>query len=165
MHCETGDATEPTHWYLVYTEPRREPYAREHLDRQGYDTYLPLYGRSDPLFPRYLFFRPSRPSQSIAPASSTRGVQAVVRFGCLYARVPQSLIELIREQETQHLNARPEGRLPRAGQRVRVRSSAPALAGLEGLVHSSADRRVIVLMEILGRQTPVKMQLENVEVI
>lgn len=165
MHCDTGDTAEQTRWYLAYTEPRRESYAREHLDRQGYDTYLPLYGRVDPMFPRYLFFRPSRPSQSIAPARSTRGVQAVVRFGCLYARVPQDLIDLIREQEALRRNEAPMGRLPRAGQRVRVKSNAPALAGLEGLVHSSADRRVIVLMEILGRQTPVRIQLENVEVI
>lgn len=165
MHYETREAAEPTRWYLAYTEPRREAYAQEHLDRQGYDTYLPLYGRIEPMFPRYLFFRPSRPSQSIAPVRSTRGVHAVVRFGCLYARVPQALIEAVREQEALRKHDTPAGRVPRAGQRVRVKTNAPALAGLEGLVHSSADRRVIVLLEILGRQAPVRMQAENVEVI
>lgn len=165
MQYQTGDVAGSTFWYLAYTESRREPYAREQLNRQGYETYLPLYGHSEPLFPRYLFLRPSRPTQSIAPARSTRGVQTVVRFGCLYARVPHSLIEHIKEQETLRRNDAAAARIPQAGQRVRVKTNAPGLAGLEGLVHSSAQQRVIILMEILGRQTPVRMQVQNIEVI
>jgi len=165
MHYETGEEAMPARWYLAYTEPRRESIAKEHLDRQGYETYLPLYGSIEPMFPRYLFFRPACPSQSIAPARSTRGVQAVVRFGSLYARVPWELIAAIREQEALRRHRTPPDRRPRPGQRVRVQFNAPALAGLEGLVHSTASQRVVVLMEILGRQTPVKLQAENLEVI
>lgn len=89
----------------------------------------------------------------------------MVRFGCMYARVPHSLIEHVKEQEVLRRNDPAAARIPQAGQRVRVKTSAPVLAGLEGLVHSSAQQRVIVLMEILGRQTPVRMQVENIEVI
>ena len=165
MQYETGELAGAGHWYVAYTDPRRESYAQEHLDRQHYDTYLPLYGRVEPMFPRYLFFRPSHDGQSIAPVRSTRGVQAVVRFGCLYAQVNQALIDSIRQQEALHREQAPVGGLPKAGQRVRVKPNASALAGLEGLVHSSADRRVIVLMEILGRQTPVRLASDKVEVI
>lgn len=161
MH--TGEAAASPRWFLAYTEPRRESAAREQLDRQGYETYLPLYGRAEPMFPRYLFFRPSRASQSIAPVRSTRGIQAVVRFGSVYARVEPQLIDAIREQEArQALAVRSR---PQPGQRVRVHGDVPMFAGLEGLVHSSAERRVIVLMEILGRQTPVRLQAEHLEVI
>lgn len=165
MQREAGEAAEPTRWYLAYTEPRREVLAREHLDRQGYDTYLPLYGGNGPMFPRYLFFRPARASQSIAPVRSTRGVQAVVRFGSLYAHVSPELIAAIREQELLKRQEGSTGRRPQPGQRVRVQANATALAGLEGLVHSSAAHRVVVLMDILGRQTPVRLPAKTLEVI
>lgn len=162
---QVGQAVATPRWYLAYTEPRRESIAREQLDRQGYETYLPLYGRIEPMFPRYLFFRPSRSSQSIAPVRSTRGVQAVVRFGSVYARVAPELIRAIREQESRQLRLTRAGSQPQPGQRVRVQSDVPVLAGLEGLVHSSAARRVVVLMEILGRQTPVTLPAESLEIL
>lgn len=36
----TGDRR--ARWYLVYTKPRAESTARLNLERQGYDSYLPL---------------------------------------------------------------------------------------------------------------------------
>jgi len=165
MHCETRQGTKPDRWYVAYTEPRRETVAREHMERQGYETYLPMHGRIEPMFPRYLFFRPATSSQSIAPVRSTRGVQAVVRFGSVYAQVRPELIAAVKEQEALHKHRPPGAPLPRPGQRVRVQANAVALAGLEGLVHASATRRVVVLMEILGRQTPVRLPAETLEVI
>lgn len=165
MHQETVEAVVDERWYLAYTAPQREAMACEHLERQAYEAYLPLFGRIEPMFPRYLFFRPSSPAQSIAPVRSTRGIQAVVRFGCLYARVPQALVDAVRQQEARLKNRAPEHGRIQAGQRIRVKQDAPAFAGLEGLVHSSADQRVVVLMEILGRQTPVRMRIDSVEIV
>ena len=53
-------------WYLIYSKPRGEELAKTHLERQGYEVYLPLIlgrikrrGRTEksiqPMFPRYLF--------------------------------------------------------------------------------------------------------------
>ena len=165
MQTETWDTAEEARWYLAYTAAKRESLALEHLGRQGYETYMPLFGRAEPMFPRYLFFRPHNAAQSIAPVRSTRGVQAVVRFGVLYARVSNELVNAIKEQEmrVQHTYRVPMS--PRAGQRIRVKDDAAVFAGLEGLVQASADRRVVVLMEILGRQTPVSMPVENIEIV
>ena len=166
MHIETGRKRDEGPWYLAYTEPRRELVAQANLERQGYDTYLPMYGTAAPLFPRYLFVRPGRSTQSIAPVRSTRGVQAVVRFGTHYALVTAALLAAIREQVKEHaLHARGEDAGMQPGQRVRVQGNVPGLAGLEGLVDSSANRRVIVLMEILGRQTPVSLAADHLEAV
>lgn len=165
MQTEMWDGASEARWYLAYTAARRESMALEHLSRQGYEAYLPLFGRVEPMFPRYLFFRPRDAAQSIAPVRSTRGVQAVVRFGVLYARVSDALISAIREQEMRLKNTVGAAQSPRAGQRIRVKDDVAVFAGLEGLVQASADRRVIVLMEILGRQTPVSMRVENIEIV
>ena len=164
MQNATREDRDMQRWYLAYTESRREAVALDHLTRQGYETYLPMYGDREPMFPRYLFFRPARLTQSIAPVRSTRGVQSVVRFGSLYAQVNPPVVAAIRQQEIRCRRASNGGRL-QPGQRVRVHDDVPALAGLEGLVHSSASKRVVVLMEILGRQTPVKLQAEKLEAV
>lgn len=166
MQTATWEDAEPSRWYVAYTAPRREIEARDHLVRQSYEAYLPLVGRMEPMFPRYLFFRPSSPEQSIAPVRSTRGVQSVLRFGGLYAVVTDELVQAVRQQETlQQSKQSTLAPSPKAGQRVRVKDNAAAFAGLEGMVQLNADRRVIVLMEILGRQTPVSLSVKNIEIV
>jgi len=165
MQDDTGESISARRWYVAYTAPRREACASEQLARQGYRVYLPLYGGLEPLFPRYLFFRPAHASQSIAPVRSTRGVQSIVRFGALYASVSPELIQAIREQEFLWARERDAHRPLRPGQRVRVQCNAPALAGMEGLVQSAASRRVVVLMDILGRQTPVRLPSDSLEAV
>jgi transcriptional antiterminator RfaH len=49
----------------------------------------------EPLFPRYLFVGAS-PEQSWAPVRSTVGLTSLVKFGGVYATVPEALIELLR---------------------------------------------------------------------
>src|SRR5690606_7210496 len=73
-------AQHPDCWYVAYTEARKETVAQVNLERQRFLVYLPLYKmirkRSapteagpvetfEPMFPRYLFFRPSSQQQSI----------------------------------------------------------------------------------------------------
>jgi transcriptional antiterminator RfaH len=65
-------------WYLIQTKKRDEIKARNNLDSQGYDTYLPLLN-GNVIFPGYLFV--SIHQEAFAPINSTRGVIGLVRFG------------------------------------------------------------------------------------
>ena len=78
-------------WYLIYTKPRQERYARENLERQGYEVYLPLIrdrrrrkGRYvetvDALFPRYLFIHLDQDTDNWSPIRSTFGVSGLGLF-------------------------------------------------------------------------------------
>jgi len=153
------------HWYLVHTKPRQEKCALENLQRQGYPCYLPtlpseklrqgnLTLADEPLFPRYLFIRLGQDdtAQSWMPIRSTKGVSRLVRFGVEPAKVADGLIELLRAQE-----AAAQGepvRLFKPGQWVRL-GEAP-FAGLEGIYQmAEGERRVMVLIEILGKQVRV----------
>lgn len=171
----------PAAWYVAYTEPRLEYLAATNLERQGFLTYLPLYktvkkkstksasgdttaamAMQEPMFPRYLFFKPGNPGQSISTVRSTRGVHSVVRFGIHYAQVQSETVTAIREHERQRSREDFRNISPlQPGKRIRL--SDPALNGLEGLVHSVSAQRVIVLMEILGRQTKVRLPHDRVE--
>lgn len=160
-------------WYLAYTKPRQEQVARQNLAQQAFEVYLPLFKKFrrteqgpesvfEPMFPRYLLFRPSHPGQSITTARSTRGVSSLVRFGFEPAVMREELVEAIRALERSRENATLEELSGlRAGQKVRLRHTA--LSGLEGLVSQVSGKRVAVLLEILGRPTEVQLEHHQLE--
>lgn len=160
-------------WYLVYTKPRQEGVALANLARQGYAVYLPRCrrlrkreGRStpviEPLFPRYLFIQLDTHTDNWGPIRSTLGVAALVRFGQNPAPVPESLVEFLRTREDAeglHPWAEPEYR---TGDRVRV-TEGP-LGGYEGILLARSGReRVLVLLDILGKQVRTRLNREQLE--
>lgn len=175
-------STDTAGWYVAYTQPKQENVALANLEQQGFDTYLPMYktlnkkaekaaSSSDypaelvayePMFPRYLFFRPSSPRQSISTARSTRGVNSIVRFGAAFALVQPEIVKAIQDFEQQRNLAKLDAISPfQPGRRVRLRD--PALHRLEGLVHSVSRQRIMVLLEILGHQKIVKLEHSQIE--
>ena len=155
------------HWYLVHTKPRQEMCALENLQRQGYQCYLPMITSEKlrqglltvgdvPLFPRYLFIRLGQgdSAKSWAPIRSTKGVSRLVSFGVEPARVDDSLIELLRRQES--LVQTEPVRLFKPGEHVRL-AEAP-FAGVEGIYQmADGEHRVVVLIEILSKSVAVRV--------
>ena len=163
-----GDSGLPAScWYVAYTQPKREQVAADNLMRQGFEAYLPLYrtfqktqrkssSGFEPLFPRYTFFRPGA-GQSLSAARSTRGVAFVLSFGCQPAVLKNEALEAIRQFEHQRSLADVcELRPFRTGAKVRL--AAENLCGIEGLVTSVSDKRVNVLIEILGGHRKISVE-------
>lgn len=163
----------PPDWYLAYTKPRQEEIAQVNLEQQGFESYLPLYKKFrkteqgpvsvfEPMFPRYIFFRPGKPGQSISAVRSTKGITTIVRFGSEPAVIDELLLQRIRqlEQNRSHATLVELSNL-QAGQTVRLKHTA--LGGVEGLVQSVSSKRVAVLLEILGRPAVVQLEHHQVE--
>lgn len=156
-------------WYTVFTKPRQEQLASEHLARQGFSVFLPmalnpyqrrtrrLVERVEPLFPRYLFIHVVADQQSLGPVRSTRGVCTLVRFGKKLVTVPELVIQMIHRRinpESGLVELEPVPVVP--GDRVRVFDGP--FAGAEGILEAhEGERRSLLLMDLLGRQTPVKV--------
>lgn len=160
-------------WYLVYAKPRQERTAQVNLERQRYKVYLPLarqvrrrHGRGvtaiAPLFPRYLFVHLDREIDNWAPIRSTIGVVSLVRFGQVPAPVPDDLVNFLRAREDSeglHVLSIDEYK---NGARVRI--TAGGLTGYEGIfVAPTSRQRVVVLLDILGKQTRVTVEAGSVE--
>lgn len=160
-------------WYLAYTKPKQESVAQVNLAQQGFEVYLPIYKKFkkteqgpvalfEPMFPRYILFRPERVGQSISVVRSTKGVTSLVRFGFEPALLHDELVQRIRQMEQDRQQATIEQiNALRVGQSVRLRHTA--LGALEGLVHQVSSKRVEVLLEILGRPTVVQVAHHQVE--
>ena len=160
--------SEHANWFAVYSKPRQEHIALEHLQRQGFDCLLPLainpYQRRsmrnlriEPLFPRYLFLNAVADQQSLGPVRSTRGVASLVRFGVELAHIPETVIRAIRSRCDAHTGLVRLDPVPvEPGDKVRVFDGP--LAGVKGLFQAcSGERRALLLIEFMGRQTRVEV--------
>lgn len=158
-------------WYLIYSKPQKELVARENLERQGYEVYLPMarlrrrrmgrgVTRIEPLFPRYLFIHLDTKTDNWSPIRSTLGVNNIVKFGMYPSAVPEKLIELLDDRcdEEGIQDIAPDEY--KEGEAIRVMEGP--MTGLEGvfLAKTSSDR-VMVLLDIVGKHTRVNMETEK----
>jgi len=160
-------------WYLVYTKPRQEEIALTNLHRQGYGVYLPRVRQArkrqgrrtmvvEPLFPRYLFIHLDTHTDNWGPIRSTLGVASLVRFGREPARIPDELVVFLRTREGEAGLHEWAEQSYRAGDRVRVAEGA--FRGYEGILLARNSReRVVVLLDILGRQVRTLVDVAKIE--
>lgn len=170
MAAAPGASTEK-HWYLVYSKPRQEEVARTNLERQGYQSYLPMVRvprrrlgrrvvRIEPMFPRYLFIRLDTATDNWAPIRSTLGVSSLVRFGMHPSPVPDELVAYLRSRDT----AAGYQDLPlhtfKAGQKVVIEEGP--FRGYEGILMArTSHERVTVLLDIVGRSARAQVNIEH----
>ena len=160
-------------WYAVYTKPRQEHIARENLERQHFEAYLPLMRSSrkrrgrwveaiEPMFSRYLFIRLEPGTTNVASVRSTRGVTSLVQFGNGLVPVPESFMSvLLQSVDSQTGIHTPEPHLLQAGDSV-VLTNGP-LADLHGIFKAAdGDARAIILLQMLGTQTEVAVPVDQV---
>src|SRR5665213_3066939 len=161
-------------WYLVHTKPLREALAQENLERQGFEVYFPRLRhcvrwpgqskqRVTALFPRYLFLQLDEGRQSLQPVHSTLGVATVVRFGFQYAVVPHAVICELRRRANPDTGLHQLTGVPVLVRGAKVRVVAGAFDGLEGVfLRSAGADRVVVLLSLLGQDTTVNVQKEDI---
>lgn len=165
---EKFSAKDGERWFAVCCKPRQELVAQENLLRQGFRVYLPRIQMKkrrrakwidvvEVLFPRYIFIQVDPAKNSIAPVRSTRGVVGFVRFGGQPAVVADEVMDAIFQREDSdsslHQDIRP---LFCAGEPIKL-ADGP-LAGMEGIfVQEDGEKRVIVLLEILGKANKVRV--------
>lgn len=160
-------------WYLVYTKPRMEQVAEQNLQRQGYETYLPMlhqprrrngrYHKSiEPCFPRYLFIYLDTKTDNWAPIRSTVGVAKMIEFGGVPALVPNNLITMLRNNESADGLQQIQEPVIKTGDQV-VIIEGP-FAGYRGIYQQQQSReRVAILMDIVGKNTLMTLSVHEVQ--
>jgi transcriptional antiterminator RfaH len=154
------------HWYVVHTQVQGEGRADLNLRRQGFETYLPRYLRArrharrtetvaSPLFPRYLFVAMDVARDRWRAVQSTFGVSNLVAVGGDPIQLPEGVVDEIRARES-------EQGLVRLGLPAGVEPGSPVrlidgvFAEYKGVFERLADdRRVTVLLKLLGREVRV----------
>jgi transcriptional antiterminator RfaH len=160
-------------WFVAHTQPHSEAKATAHLNRQGFEIYLPRYLKrrrharkietvAAPLFPRYLFVAVDTTAQRWRSIYSTVGVARLVCNGDEPTAVPDGIVEALKSREDTNgfikLEYRPSFR---PGEKVRVLDGA--FSSCLGLFEGMAEReRITILLDLLGRKVRVVLDADLV---
>lgn len=160
-----------TAWFVVRAKTGAEERAVWHLNNQGFETYLPRYRKQvrharktstvlKPLFPGYVFVNMDLGRQRWRSVNGTMGVISLVQFGDEPAPLPQAMIDAIRAREDAEGAVSVARDDLKKGDRVRVREGAFAdyMAILDEV---SDDKRVFLMLDLMGREVRVSVPLEN----
>ena len=161
-------------WYAAQTHPHAEAKAKAHLQRQGFDSYLPRYLKqrrharrvevvARPLFPRYLFVAIDTQIQRWHAIRSTIGISRLVGTGDGPAPVPQDIIDALKRRENADgfvVLAPPPRFAP--GDKVRVVEGvfSDSLGLYQGM---TGKERVAILLDLLGRKVRVALDPANID--
>ena len=155
-------------WYCVRTKPKHEHIAAANIARQaGLEVFCPrlrvermtrrcVVRVLEPLFPCYLFVRCAI-EESFDNLRYANGVGTIVNFGGQLARVPDAVVEELKNHfEGEETVVAKDNLTP--GTEVIV--AAGAFEGMRASVLRvlPARRRVQVLLDILGRPTAVEVE-------
>tara|TARA_Y100000589_G_C27037799_1_gene581818 strand:+ start:418 stop:921 length:504 start_codon:yes stop_codon:yes gene_type:complete len=160
-------------WYVVYTRHGAEKLAEGHLNRQGFQTYLPLCRKttrharrvayvSKPLFPRYLFVAIDISEQRWRSVNGTFGVSCLVSMGNQPQALPNGVVDELKAREEGQglIEISPENPF-KTGETVRL--TGGALIDQVGLFQKLGEKdRVSVLLDMLGRKLEVQVPLQTV---
>jgi len=161
-------------WFVARTHAHGETKAAAHLRRQGFEVYLPRFAKTRrharreeriaaPLFPRYLFVAMDMDNARWRAINSTVGVERLITFGDRPAPMPEGTVANLQSQE------RPDGLLTLASLLL-LEPGAPlrlingAFAEQVGVYERmTTDQRVVLLLNLLGREVRLEVPIEAVD--
>ena len=162
-------------WYAIHTRTGREMEAREHLQNQGFEVYLPLVlqrisharhisWQPRAFLPGYLFVHLGADERRWTAIRSTRGVIGPVRFGARVPVIDGAIIEAFKAREDGDGFIALATGGPAApfstGQKVRLLDGA--MADLEGVFSCMrGEERALVFMQLLYRRVQVTIDISQ----
>ncbi len=156
--------SQSSNWYVAVTHGNAERLARYHLERQGFETYLPMIAGEKvvrPFLPKYIFVAIDMQSQRWRAVYSTIGIQSVLSAGERPRAINDIIIEKIKAREVGGLIVldEPEEEFPiKRGERVKVKGSP-----IEAIFQEKVDKkRVAILLTLLNRQSRVVVPVAHV---
>jgi transcriptional antiterminator RfaH len=157
------------HWFALFAKPRMEYRVADTLAARGLDTWVPTlqyHGRRGnalerPFFPRYLFARFDWDQVGGVNIQWTPGLSRLVTFDGHPSWLDDRRLEFLRSRLSgvdgdAFLALKP-------GERVRVRQGP--FQDMEAVFdrRMNGTQRVAILLDILGRRTPVVVSADDIE--
>ena len=161
-------------WFLAQVKPNSAQIAQRNLRLQRFKTFLPLeeetrqrYGKlvttPRPLFPGYIFIALDMAQGLWRQVNATHGVSRIVSIGKTPAMVPKELVtELMERCDKSGLLLPPKQLKPGDPVMLTRGPFANFVAEVEKIAR---DRRVWVLMEMMGSKTRVAVAPEHLRVV
>ena len=161
-------------WFLIYTKPNQEERAKENLENQGNEVFLPMIGFEKkkqpqsfslkPMFPRYLFSKFIVENNNWTHIKSTRGVSHIVVFGENLTKVPNPVINYLKSKvdDNDVLKLQSTRKKFQKGEELLIKQGV--FQGKDATFLSmNGKERVRVLLSLMNRIMIAEISEQNIE--
>lgn len=163
-----------TTWFLAQFKPNSHHIAQRNLTRQGFRTFLPMQEETKrtrgkfvtqmrPLFPGYLFVALDMLRGGWRSVNSTYGITRLVSLGKEPTPVPLDLVSQLMLRCDREGKLLPP-KLLKPGDEVML-TKGPFMDFVARIEAIAPDRRVYVLMELMGAQTRVAVSADHLRAV
>lgn len=155
-----------SNWFFAQLKPNSHDIAQRNLERQGFETFLPLedkfvwrLGRyvaaPRPLFPGYIFVGFDIAESAWRAVNSTYGITRLVSFGELPAEIPSEIVSLLKQRCDSGGVLLPSKDF-QPGDNVTI-VNGPFESFVAEVEKVEPERRVWVLMDLMGGRTRIEI--------
>jgi transcriptional antiterminator RfaH len=160
-------------WYVLHSKPRKEEFLLDQLRLNKFEAYCPMLKvtpvnprsrKRVPYFPGYVFLRVDLSQEKASSLQWMPGATGFVSFDGMPARVPEGLMNALR-QKVDAVNAAGGETLHELEPGQTVRVTGGPFAGYEAIFDARipGSERVRVLLKLLQRrQVPVELSVGQV---
>ncbi|MBF9040374.1 transcriptional activator RfaH [Rhodobacterales bacterium LSUCC0387] len=157
-------------WYVVQFKPNSHNIALRNLNRQGFETFLPMLSvtsrvgsrfvsKSRPVFPGYLFVALDAGQGAWRKINSTYGVARIVSFAGQPSPVPHDLVAGLQARcDDAGVLTAASDLAPRDQVTMQQGPFSQFVATVESL---DEDQRVWVLIDLMGQKTRINVAHED----
>ena len=159
-------------WFILQFKPNAYHQANKNLNRQGFETFLPLYDATSrntsrftnanrPLFPGYMFITFDRTESKWHKINNTYGVSRLVTFNSILKSIPTALIDNLMNRYDLSGKLMPMQKLKK-GDKVKV-LNGPFANFIATVETYETDQRIWVLMDLMGRKSKIQAQSDAIQ--
>ena len=152
-------------WFILQFKPNAHHKAEMNLNRQGFETFLPLSDfilqqnsrftkTTKPLFPGYMFITFDNKDMSWVKINNTYGVSRLITFNSTLKAVPTSFISNLMNR------CDSSGKLQvnkqfKKGDQVKI-LNGPFINFIAKVESYGTDQRIWILMDLMGRKSKIQ---------
>ena len=151
-------------WFILQFKPNSHLHAKKNLNRQGFETFLPLHNTtsrkssrfintSKPLFPGYMFVTFDRTESRWYKINNTYGVSRLITVNSSLKSIPTAFVENLMKRYDLSGNLLHMKKLTK-GDQVTV-LKGPFANFIATVEKYEADQRIWILMDLMGRKTKI----------
>ena len=151
-------------WYILQFKPNSHHQATKNLNRQGFETFLPLYDNTTrkasrfistrkPLFPGYMFIKFDRVENDWHKINNTYGVSRLITFNSILKPIPTRFIESLMRRYDSSGKLIPIEKLKKGAQVTVL--TGPFANFIATVEKYEGDQRISIFMDLMGRKTKI----------
>ena len=153
-------------WFILQFKPNSHHLAAKNLNRQGFETFLPLHdttsrklsrfiNTSKPLFPGYMFIKFDRAESQWHKINNTYGVSRLITIDSLLKSIPTKFVDSLMKRYDSSGKLLPIQKL-KEGDRVKI-LKGPFAGFIASVETFESEQRIWILMDLMSRTTKLKI--------